>query len=90
MTESLVAELPEDVAREDEARQAAMASYYDFLRSADLSDAGDLLAYFGLDFFHDAAVEDLTINNDAETVTSRPLTDIEQAYRADCESVRLK
>jgi hypothetical protein len=36
--------------------RAAIAKYDDFLRASDLAQAGDLLRYFGSDFFHDGLI----------------------------------
>lgn len=50
-----------------EAHSRAMPAYQEFLRSRDFSTAGDLLPYFGLDFFHDSPLEDIRMDGHERT-----------------------
>jgi hypothetical protein len=51
------------------AQELAMRAYQTYLSTLDLSSAGDLLLYFGLDFFHDAMIEDIHLDHNKRDIT---------------------
>jgi len=46
----------------------AQAAYHAHLQSRDLTRAGDLLLYFGYDFFHDAGINAIALANDGRDI----------------------
>lgn len=46
----------------------AQTAYHAHLTSRDLTRAGDLLLYFGYDFFHDAGIEAIALANDGRDI----------------------
>jgi len=45
---------------------AALRAYNEYVESLDLSNAGDLLLYFGYDFFHDGDIRSLALANQGQ------------------------
>lgn len=66
--------------------RAANDAYADFLRESDQSTSGDLLRYFGRDFFHDGSMSAVVV--DADTASFSFRTKCENVQRPDRMSVQ--